>query len=137
MAPAPAVTLLFGIDANCPKTDHPDIKRNEWWWEDERLLLGGTPLHQLHDVLRVHLKNNPNELAGILATRPNGPLAVSHVRGNRRKMTECRYDFIYATPDIGIENVVYVFDDTIRAVSDHALVIADLVVHERLANNPL
>jgi endonuclease/exonuclease/phosphatase family metal-dependent hydrolase len=129
--------LLFGIDANCPKTDHPDIERNEWWWEDEPLLLGGTPLHQLHDVFRVHLASNPNELTGILATRPNGPLAVSHVRGNRRKMTECRYDFIYATPDIGIENVVYVFDDTIRAVSDHALVIADLVVHERLANNPL
>jgi hypothetical protein len=120
--------LIFGIDANCPKTDHPDIRRNEWWWEDEQLLLGATPLHQLQDVFRVHLGANPNELAAILATRPNGPLAVSHVRGNRRKMTECRYDFIYATPDVVVKNVVYEFDDTIRAVSDHALVIADLVV---------
>jgi exonuclease III len=126
--------LIFGIDANCPKTDHPDIQCNEWWWDDELLLLGGTPLHQLHDVLRVYLANNPNELAKIVASRPNGPLAISHLRGNRRKKTECRYDFIYATPDVGVEKVVYQFDDTIRAVSDHALVIADLVVQGAAGN---
>jgi hypothetical protein len=123
--------LIFGIDANCPKTDHPDIQRNEWWWEDEPLLLGGEPLHQLHDVFRVHLANNPEELAAVVAVRPNGPLAISHVRGNRRKMTECRYDFIYATPDVGVEKVTYVFDDAIREVSDHALVIADLRCTQR------
>jgi len=129
--------MVFGIDANCPKTDHPDIRRNEWWWEDEPLLLGATPLHHLQDVFRVHLAANPNELAAILAARPDGPLAVSHVRGNRRKMTECRYDFIYATADVAVSNVVYEFDESIRAVSDHALVMADLVVQWRLANKPL
>jgi endonuclease/exonuclease/phosphatase family metal-dependent hydrolase len=126
--------LIFGIDANCPKTDHPDIQCNEWWWDDEPLLLGETRLHQLQDVFRVYLANNPNELAEIVAARPNGPLAISHVRGSRRKMTECRYDFIYSTPDVGVEKVVYVFDDTIRAVSDHALVIADLVVQGAAGN---
>jgi hypothetical protein len=120
--------LIFGIDANCPKTDHPNIQCNEWWWDDEPLLLGGAPLHQLQDVFRVHLANNPRELAGVLAARPTGPLAISHVRGNRRKMTECRYDFIFATPDVGVESVVYVFNCTVRTVSDHALIIADLVV---------
>jgi endonuclease/exonuclease/phosphatase family metal-dependent hydrolase len=120
--------LIFGIDANCPKTDHPDIQRNEWWWDDEPLLLGETRLHQLQDVFRVYLTNNPKEFADIVASRPNGPLAISYVRGNRRKMTECRYDFVYASPDVGVEKVVYVFDDTIKTVSDHAFVIADLVV---------
>ncbi|MCS6845876.1 MAG: hypothetical protein NZ528_16400 [Caldilineales bacterium] len=120
--------LVFGIDANCPRFDHPDIQQNEWWWEDEPLLLGPAAPHQLQDVFRVYLEANPKELEAILATRPNGPLAVSHVRGNRQKMTECRYDFIYATPDFEVEKVVYKFDDTIRAVSDHALVIADLVL---------
>jgi hypothetical protein len=52
-------------------------------------------------------------------------------------MTGCRYDFIYATADVGVDNVIYEFDESIRAVSDHALVIADLVVQCRLANTPL
>ena len=124
--------LIFGIDANCPKTDHPDIQKNEWWRDGEPLLLGGSPLHRLRDVFRAHLEHNPDERARIVAARPNGPLAVSHVRGNRRTMTECRYDFIYATPDVRVERVRYMFDNMIRAVSDHALVIADLVVDGRL-----
>jgi endonuclease/exonuclease/phosphatase family metal-dependent hydrolase len=122
--------LIFGIDANCPKMDHPDIQRNEWWWEDEPLLLGAVPLHKLQDVFRVYLANNPNELAGIVGARPNGPLAISYVRGSGPQTTECRYDFIYATPDVRVDKVAYVFDDTIREASDHALVIADLVLNK-------
>jgi hypothetical protein len=122
--------MIFGIDANCPKTDHPDIECNEWWWDDEPLLLGAAPLHTLRDIFRVYLANNPNELAGIVAARPNGPLAISYVRGDGRHTKECRYDFIYATPDVRADNVAYVFDNTIREASDHALVIADLVVRE-------
>ncbi|HWB05613.1 MAG TPA: endonuclease/exonuclease/phosphatase family protein [Verrucomicrobiales bacterium] len=118
--------LIFGIDANCPKTDHPDISQNEWWWKDEPLLLGGSPLHQLRDVFRVYLEKNPHEFARIRADRPAGPLAVSHVRGNRRTMTECRYDFIYASPDVEVHSACYMFDESIRAVSDHAVVVAHL-----------
>jgi exonuclease III len=123
LQPAP---LIFGIDANCPKTDHPDISQNEWWWDDEPLLLGGSPLHHLRDVFRVYLEKNPRELARVLADRPAGPLAVSHVRGNRRTMTECRYDFIYVTPDVEVHSARYVFDKPVRAVSDHAIVVANL-----------
>jgi hypothetical protein len=119
-------TLIFGIDANTPKTDHPDISQNEWWWKDEPLLLGPTPLHGLKDALRLHLDVHPEALARAVAVRPSGPLAVSHVRGNGRKRTECRYDFIYVTPDIRVHHVDYMFDEAIRSVSDHALVIADL-----------
>ena len=49
-------------------------------------------------------------------------------------MTECRYDFIYATPDLAVEKVRYVFDDMVKAVSDHALLIADLTFETRLSN---
>jgi hypothetical protein len=109
--------LIFGIDANCPKTDHPDISQNERWWDDEPLLLGGTPLHGLRDVFRVYLESNPAELARVIAARPAGPLAVSYIRGNRRTMTECRYDFIYATPDVEVRSVDYIFNKAVRAVS--------------------
>lgn len=32
--------VLFGMDANAPKVDHPDHARSEWWWSDEALLPG-------------------------------------------------------------------------------------------------
>ena len=41
-------------------------------------------------------------------------------------MTECRYDFIYATSDVEVHSVRYVFDKPVRAVSDHAVVVANL-----------
>jgi hypothetical protein len=114
--------LIFGIDANTPKTDHPDISRSEWWWEDEPLLLGPRPLHGLKDALRLFLEANPAERDCVVAARPTGPLAVSHIRGTRRKMTECRYDFIYISSEIQVHRVDYRFDKSVRAVSDHALV---------------
>lgn len=123
--------LVFGIDANAPKTDHPDISRNEWWWDDEPLLLGPRPLHGLKDALRLYFDAHPEALAHTVALRPDGPLAVSHVRGNRRKRTECRYDFVYVSRDVRVQRVDYIFDEAIRAVSDHALVIADLEVQPR------
>ena len=49
-------------------------------------------------------------------------------------MTACRYDFICATPDLGVEKVRYVFDDMVKSVSHHALVIADLTFKTRLSN---
>lgn len=118
--------LIVGIDANTPKTDHPDLSRSEWWWPDEALLLGPAPLHGLKDALRLHLDAHSEVLAHAVATRPNGPLAVSHVRGNGRKRTECRYDFIYVSPGVRVHHVEYVFDQSVRSVSDHALVVADL-----------
>ena len=32
-------------------------------------------------------------------------------------MTECRYDFIYATPDVRVERVEYLFDGNVKAAS--------------------
>jgi endonuclease/exonuclease/phosphatase family metal-dependent hydrolase len=120
--------LVFGIDANAPKTDHPGIRRNEWWWEDsEPLLLGSNPLHKLRDAYRVFLEAHPDEMARVMQARPCGPLAVSHLRGKRTK-TECRYDFVYVSSEIVVQRVAYLFEEAVRASSDHAVVIADLQV---------
>jgi len=53
-----------------------------------------------------------------------GPLATSYKRHGKK----CRYDFIYATPDIGIKNVRYLYDESRAAGSDHAMVVADLEI---------
>lgn len=112
-------SLIFGIDANAPKQDHPDPEKNIWWWEDEPLLLGHAPAHPLRDAFRLFLEDRPAVFEGIRQASPKGPLAVSHFRGRGSHRTACRYDFIFVTPDIRPEQVDYVFDKTL---SDHALV---------------
>lgn len=112
------------MDANTPRTDHPDIKQNEWWWRDEPLLLGAQPLHHLQDALRTWLTAHPTEAERLYALRPHGPLAISHKRGHKK--ISSRYDFIYTTPDFTVTHVEYLYDEAIKAGSDHALVIADL-----------
>jgi exonuclease III len=119
---------IFGIDANAPKTDHPIFDQNEWWWEDEPALLGHSPLHELRDCLRLYLAERPRMMEEIVSRRPTGPLAISHRRGNRRKMIECRYDFIYISPGLDVLEVNYLYEESIQAGSDHALVTALLKV---------
>ena len=116
-------SILVGIDANAPKVDHPDITKNIWWWAGEPLLLGGTPLHHRKDTLRLYLESQPTEMADIAKLRPEGPLAISHFRGNKVK-TACRYDFIYCTPDLAVESISYLYSESVPALSDHALVTA-------------
>jgi endonuclease/exonuclease/phosphatase family metal-dependent hydrolase len=118
-------SIVFGIDANTPKTDHPNHLKNEWWWPDEPLLLGAAPLHQLRDALRVLLEQNPDAFSSIYTERPSGPLALSHLRGRGGMRTPCRYDFVYVSSDLGVHDVVYLFREA-ESVSDHALVVATL-----------
>lgn len=129
--------IVFGIDANTPKTDHPDAMSNEWWWAEEPILLGAKPPHPLRDALRVFLEARPDMLATISAERPRGPLAISHWRGRGTKRTACRYDFIYVSPGIVVEDVEYMFDEAVKAGSDHAFVAARLRVERQLPNPSL
>ena len=118
--------IIFGIDANAPKTDCFNHIDNEWWWKDEPVLLGVEPSHDLVDTFRTFLEENPEKLQAIKKERPDGPLAVSYIRGDKRKYTPSRYDFIYATTDFEIIDVQYLFDEALIAGSDHALVLAEL-----------
>jgi hypothetical protein len=122
--------VIVGIDANAPKIDHPELGSNTWWWKDEPLLLGANRVHHLSDALRSYLQDRPDEFARITAARPTGPLAISHVRGNKRKRTECRYDFIYHTPAIRVESISYLYEEAKNAGSDHAIVTAELRIEE-------
>jgi endonuclease/exonuclease/phosphatase family metal-dependent hydrolase len=77
-------------------------------------------------ALRSYLQDRPDEFARIAASRPSGPLAISHIRGNKRKRTECRYDFIYHSPGIRVEGISYLYEEALAAGSDHAVVTAEL-----------
>jgi hypothetical protein len=107
------------------KTDHPDIEQNEWWWEEEPLLLGPGPLHPLKDALRVWLAAHPLEAEQRYALYPQGPLALPHYRGRGAPIL-CRYDFLYITPDFSVSQIHYLYDEAISAGNDHAAVVSDL-----------
>jgi hypothetical protein len=117
-------SLIVGMDANSPKTDHPDPQKNEWWWKDEPFLLGPTPLHRLRDAFRVFLGGHQNLFQTIQTDRPHGPLAISHFRGRGLQRIPCRYDVILVSPDVWVKKVEYLpLDD---ALSDHVLVVSHL-----------
>lgn len=115
--------VLVGMDAEAPEVDHPSWRSlTSEGMSGEDPLLGPDAGHGLDDVLRRHLKRHPGELERIRATRPGGPLAVSHrVRGR-----SVRYDQIWASPDLEVLDVCYLYDEAVAAGSDHALVLADL-----------
>jgi hypothetical protein len=123
--------ILFGMDANAPAVDHPDFCRSSFRWptppeggSGEDQLLGPDAVHGLDDVLRRHLDQNPEELRRIRQQRPDGPLAISY----RPTAEPARYDHLWATPDLEVIDVRYLYDEAVAAGSDHALVLADFEV---------
>jgi len=121
---AVSAPIVLGMDANGPRVDHPDIEQSKWWTQEEALVLGaGAPTE---DVLRLWYGDHPAELKRRVQYYPNWPLADSYHRGRRGKYLRCRYDSIRVSPGTGVTNVRYLYEDAVRAGSDHALVVADI-----------
>lgn len=126
---------VVGIDANGPKQDLMNVRDNVYWHggtskdRDEHLLHDPERAgHSLRDAYRVYLDLHPSARKATARQRANGPLAVSHRRGQRGKQrVPCRYDFIFVTPDLRPESVRY-HEQTMPELSDHALVTAQLRV---------
>lgn len=117
---------LFGIDANAPGRDHPDITKSTWGWPardgrpGEDQLLGASPAHRGRDLLRDWLSHHSDELDALVRQRPNGPLAVSYHLGGG----PVRYDHVWATTDVQVDRIDYLSDGPWH--SDHAPVVCDL-----------
>ena len=119
--------MLLGLDANTPKVDHPDEARSEFWWPaHEPLVLGPASVrgHDLSDAFRLWLSANPDALGRISSEHPDGPLAVTHLRG--KKGIPCRYDQVWVSPEWAVEPVRHLTEASFAAGSDHALVSATI-----------
>lgn len=116
--------VVLGMDANGPRVDHPGIDGSKWWTEEEALVLGTGA--RTEDTLRLWYTDHPAELKRRVQYYPHGPLADSYHRGRKGKYLRCRYDSIRVSPDIAVTNVYYLYEEAVRAGSDHALVIADI-----------
>ena len=92
------------------------------------LLVGPDKIHELEDAFRVHLRQNPAVAARIVEQNPEGPLAVSHRTGKRKNSAgnPQRYDAIWVSPEFDVGNVDYLYEKSVEAGSDHALVAADV-----------
>jgi len=66
----------------------------------------------------------PDELASIIAERPDGPLAVTHRRS--QKNIPCRYDQIWVSPEWRVESGRHLTEESFKTGSDHVMVVADL-----------
>ncbi|MCA1672129.1 MAG: hypothetical protein LC799_07990 [Actinobacteria bacterium] len=119
--------VVFGISAGAPAVDLPDLRPATSGSVDAEgdapadPLLGPDAGHGLDDVLRRYLQHHPEELERIRAARPGGPLAISH----RVAAQPVRHDHLWATRDLEVLDVRYLYDEAIAAGSDHALVVTD------------
>jgi hypothetical protein len=118
--------LVLGMDANGPRVDHPNIDQSRWWTDGEALVLGAGA--RTSDVLRLWYVDHPIELRHRVRYYPNGPLADSYHRGRKGKYLRCRYDSIRVSLGISVVDVRYLYEEAVRAGSDHALVITDIAL---------
>jgi hypothetical protein len=114
--------VVVGIDRNAPKWERSDLAEDEWWNKREPLLYGPERTHDLRHAWRDVLQRHPERMEAVLAERPNGPLAVTHIR----RGIECRYDAIYVSPEFEVLEVEHLWDQAREAGSDHAAVRAVL-----------
>ncbi|MFZ1398279.1 MAG: endonuclease/exonuclease/phosphatase family protein [Candidatus Promineifilaceae bacterium] len=95
---------------------------------EEGLFFSSSAPHPLEDTLLTYYRNNPEAHQAIVQLRPDGPLAISYVRGSRKKPVPDRFDYIFASPDIEVFQCTYDYEGGIGAGSDHGIVTADLTV---------
>lgn len=134
---------VFGIDANEPK-NMDRLKgrssRKDYAKDGALELLGslspGKRWHSLRDCFREFILSDPLRLRELQmcevergsreTKRGDGPLAVSYIRRRGDTQVPCRYDFVYATPDLHTYETRYLYERSRQAGSDHAMVVSDL-----------
>ena len=130
--------LLFGADANTPRIDACDFAntRTHWHTGNKRLngepgddlLFGANKGHGLDDALRRWLALHPEEMDRVRASRPSGPLAITHRTGKRKNSpgTERRFDSVWVSRHWVVRRIEHLYEEGIAAGSDHAPVMVDL-----------
>lgn len=118
--------MVFGIDANTPESDNPDLRKSNWWWKEEPILFGANASHDMKDSYRIYIEAHPVIFKNIIKENPEGPLAISYKRGPQK--IPCRYDFIYVSPEWETKHVQYFYEESLEHGSDHSIVIAKLLL---------
>jgi hypothetical protein len=130
--------LLFGADANTALIDAFDFAntRTHWYTGNRHLngengddfLFGPCKEHDLDDALRRWLALHPDEMDRLHASKPSGPLAITHRTGRRKNSpgTGRRYDSVWVSRHWVVRHIKHLYEEGIAAGSDHAPVMVDL-----------
>lgn len=105
----------------------PDEPAHRWYLEHR--FFGQHPPHGLRDAFRDYLGANPDRYAALRSQLPpDGPLAVTYVRGSKQRPVPDRFDYVFMSEELGCLDIEHRYDDARAAGSDHALVIASLAI---------
>lgn len=123
--------VILGFDGNhwnlsTALQPHPAAKPNGDDWYLENLFFSNEPPHNLRDGYLDFLARNPDEYARVLKERPEGPLAVTYVRGSKRRPQPDRFDYVFISDHFSVDGYAHDYDASVEAGSDHATVRADL-----------
>ncbi len=99
-------------------------------WYPEKSFFSNKPPHQLSDSLIEYLKKDTEAYESALQQRPEGPLAVSYMRGSTKRPVEDRFDYLFISPDFDVDTCIYDYDGATGASSDHAMVFANVRLRE-------
>ena len=126
--PATKEPLILGLDSNhwSPGTtlELPDVPEADDPYEVEQRFFSREPQHRLRDAFVDYLQRTPAAHEEVTKLRPDGPLAVTYVHGD----IEDRFDYIMISSQITASNVTHDYQNACEVGSDHALVLADLIV---------
>jgi len=95
-------------------------------WLLENRFFAANSLHRMRDAVLDHLSAHPQEYEQIKELRPQGPLAVSYIRGSKKYPVEDRFDYVFVSGEMEVRSCSYDYKGATAAGSDHALVTADL-----------
>ena len=115
---------FFTCDANEPKIDSLNDNTIEFFDNKDKgitagLIFGANKVHNLSDSFKIYLRNsNKNTDAE--------PLAISHIIS---KKFNRRYDHIYCSRNWQPNTVIYPYNDSVNATSDHSAVIGDFSIN--------
>jgi len=121
--------IVLGFDGNhwnrslALESEHvPDSKGR---WLLEKQFFGSNKLHRLREALLDHFRLHQHEYEEIKKRRPQGPLAVSYVRGSGVNPIEDRFDYVFVSDEIVVTECSYDYQGARAAGSDHAIVTAE------------
>ena len=85
-------------------------------------------VHLWNDALRRWLALHPDEMDRFRASKPSGPLAITHRTGRRKNSTgtERRFDSFRISRHRVVRHIEHLSEEGIAAGSDHAPVMVDL-----------
>src|SRR5262249_49873265 len=91
-------------------------------------LFGPSKVHDLDDALRRWLALHPEKMEKLRASKPSGPLAITH-RTARRKNSPGnprRFDSVWVSRHWVVRHIEHLYEEGTVAGSDHAPVVVDL-----------